>query len=175
MSVPRDAVLPTAPEEVGSLSVPRNIATKARMLVCAGRVRRTSTDADEKGLTSTVFCENTAVAAMLLGVSPAGTKTRLPSLMTTSSATRSKAKSRPVWLLSVSVCVSPCPNDPLAMMTAGLSEIEGLDAGSAEGWRGEGGVWDGAVGAVCAKAFIVRKSRSTGTLACAPAFSDDER
>ena len=81
ISAPREAVMPTAPEEVGSLSVPRNMATTARMLVSAGSVSRTSTEAEENGLTSTVFCENTAVAAMLLGVSPAGTKTRLPSLI----------------------------------------------------------------------------------------------
>src|SRR6185503_7626564 len=96
ISAPSDAVMPTAPEEVGNLSVPRNMATTARIFVSAGSVSRTSTAAEENGFTSTVFCENTAEAAMLFGVSPAATKMRLPSFTTTSSATISKAKSRAV-------------------------------------------------------------------------------
>src|SRR5438270_4719916 len=152
MSAPSEAVMPTAPEAVGSLSMPRNMATMARMPVCAGIVSRTSTEAEEKGLTRTVFCEKTAVAAMLLGVSPAGTKTRLPALTMTSSATISKAKSRAVWLVRVSVCVSPCPKDPLAMMTAGLREMEGFSGG----WSGVGGV----AGLCCAKTVRLKQSRS---------------
>ena len=121
--------MPTAPEEVGSLSVPRNMATTARMFVSAGSVSRTSTAVEENGFTSTVFCVNTAELAMLFGVSPAATKMRLPSLITTSSATISKAKSRAVWLVSVSVCDSVWLKLPLAITTAGVSDIEGLSVG----------------------------------------------
>src|SRR5258708_31243083 len=151
-SAPSDAVIPTAPVEVGSLSVPRNMATTARKLVFTGRVRRTSTDAEENCFTKITFCENTAEVAMLFSVSPAGTKTLLPSLMITSSATSSKAKSLAVWLVSVSVCVSPWPKEPFAMMTAGLREMEGGadtpsccggNAGATAGSGGVGGRWGG--------------------------------
>src|SRR5258708_26455739 len=149
-SAPSDAVIPTAPVEVGSLSVPRNMATTARKLVFTGRVRRTSTDAEENCFTKITFCENTAEVAMLFSVSPAGTKTLLPSLMITSSATSSKAKSLAVWLVSVTVCVSPWPKEPFAMMTAGLREMEGGadtpsccggNAGATAGTGGDGGRW----------------------------------
>src|SRR5579859_1045367 len=164
---PRDAVMPTASFELVNTSVPRNMATTARMPVCAGSVRRTSTEPEENDFTSSVFFENTAVAAMLLGVSPAGTKTRLPSLTMTSSAASSKAKSRPVWLVNVSVCVRPCPKEPRAMMTAGLREMEGFSAGrmgtagGAAFCVGTAGV----AGAVCAwRAALKQSPESTRQL-----------
>src|SRR5205807_524274 len=88
----------------------------------------------------------------------------------------SKANSVPVLLVKVRVWVSPCPNDPRAITTAGLREMEGgMDwsapcctrGGAGRLWGAGAGFWANAHNAprnILATSFGISKTLVTTSL-----------
>src|SRR5258708_16293764 len=103
--------MPTELFDVGSLFVPRNIATTARIFVSGGMVSLTSTVPVVNALMMMVCCEKTALEAMLCSVSPAGTEMGFSALIKPFSAHTTKKKNIRCGVAGFNALVEPPPQD----------------------------------------------------------------